>query len=334
MVLASIIMPAYNAEAFIEAALMSALRQTEPRVEIIVVDDASADATLAIAARIAAADPRVRLLANVVNAGPGAARNRGLAVARGEFVTLLDADDLYAPQRIERLLGIAERTGADVVSDNILLCPDDDTGPPKLLIPPSRLAYVRVMSAAEFIEGDIAPRRARANYGFMQPMFRRSFLEAHGIRYREENRFGEDYLLSLDCLMRGACWWVTPDAMYRYRARSGTLTEVQSSADLDRIRRAEERFLQDCLREAANPDLTRALRRHKAAVERRFYYRAFADAVKAKAFRAAARTLFEHPSGFRYILLESLQQTPLVLAKAVRGGYLRAGPTAQSPPAH
>ena len=60
MVRASIIMPAYNAQAFIEAALVSALGQTEPRVEVVVVDDASADATVEIATRIAAADPRVR----------------------------------------------------------------------------------------------------------------------------------------------------------------------------------------------------------------------------------------------------------------------------------
>jgi glycosyltransferase involved in cell wall biosynthesis len=320
MIAASVIIPAYNAEAFVAQAVRSALQQTERRIEVIVIDDASSDATAEVVSGLAAADPRVRLLRNASNAGPGAARNVGFAAAQGDWIAVLDADDLFEPERIERLLALAGQQDADIVSDNLLLCPEGQTGPPTLLIPPTRLAAPKRMSAAEFIAGDIAKRGTRTAYGFFQPMFRRRFLEANGIRYPEQIRFSEDYLLALQCLMCGASWWITPAAMYKYRIRQGTLTTIQTPADLDRLRRAEEGFLQR-LPPAGDRAVARALRRHKATIDRWYYYRLFADAVKAGSFAEAAHMLFGGPDNFRHIVLESLHQAPVIAVKALRGGY-------------
>jgi glycosyltransferase involved in cell wall biosynthesis len=323
----SVIVPAYNAQPFIEPAVASALRQTEQRIEVIVIDDASTDATADIVSGMRAQDARVRLLQNPTNLGPGAARNRGLAAARGSWIALLDADDLFEPQRLARLLAIGEANGADIVSDNLLIWAEADASPPSLLIPPARLAAPRRMPPEEFIIGDIGKRRRRrrrqlhTSYGFMQPMFRRRFLDVNDIRYHEASRFGEDYILALRCLLCGARWWITPEAMYRYRVRPGTLTEVQTAADLDRIRQAEGRMLRYSPLVAGNASLVRALHRHKAAIDRRFYYRAFTDAMKAGSFAASWRLLFDEPGSWRHILLESLRQAPVVAAKAARGGY-------------
>src|SRR5882724_4385932 len=114
---ASIIMPAYNAEPTISRAIGSALAQTEPRCEVLVIDDASSDATADIVARIAEQDGRVRLLRNTTNRGPACSRNHGLAVARGDWIALLDADDTFAPQRIATLITLGELHGADVIAD-------------------------------------------------------------------------------------------------------------------------------------------------------------------------------------------------------------------------
>lgn len=100
----SVVVPCYNAEASIGIALRSLMEQSYRDLEIIVVDDCSTDATVARAEALAAADPRIRVIRQGTNAGAYAARNRGLAVASGAFVTTHDADDWSHPQKIERLV--------------------------------------------------------------------------------------------------------------------------------------------------------------------------------------------------------------------------------------
>ena len=99
--LVSVIIPAYNAEMFIRAALGSAVHQTYQDIEIIVIDDGSMDRTAEIVREFMAQDPRVRLLQQA-NAGVAAARNYGVRMARGSLIAPLDADDLWKPTKIER----------------------------------------------------------------------------------------------------------------------------------------------------------------------------------------------------------------------------------------
>ena len=99
--LASIIVPCFNAAPWLAETLESALAQTWPVKEIIVVDDGSTDASLAVARRFEARGVRVL---SQVNRGASAARNRGLAEATGDFVQFLDADDLLHHRKIEAQL--------------------------------------------------------------------------------------------------------------------------------------------------------------------------------------------------------------------------------------
>ncbi len=94
----SIVVPAYNAAKTVESAVRSVIGQTEPNLEVIVIDDGSTDATAAIVEQIA--DPRVRLLRQE-NRGLASARNAGMAAARGRYIALLDSDDLYLPRYLE-----------------------------------------------------------------------------------------------------------------------------------------------------------------------------------------------------------------------------------------
>jgi glycosyltransferase involved in cell wall biosynthesis len=95
--LVSTIIPCYNAERWLAAAIDSALAQTHSRQEIIVVDDGSSDHSLAIAKPYARRGVQICVQSN---RGAACARNHGLAVARGEYVQFLDADDLLAPDKI------------------------------------------------------------------------------------------------------------------------------------------------------------------------------------------------------------------------------------------
>ncbi len=99
----SVLVAAYNAAATLDATLASALAQSHADLEVLVVDDGSTDDTAALAAAWAARDPRLRLIRQP-NRGVAAARNRALREARGEFIAPLDADDLWAPAKLERLV--------------------------------------------------------------------------------------------------------------------------------------------------------------------------------------------------------------------------------------
>ncbi|HEY6454409.1 MAG TPA: glycosyltransferase family 2 protein, partial [Steroidobacteraceae bacterium] len=115
----SVIIPAYNAAAFLHRAVHSALKQSIPVLEVLIVDDASTDDTVAIADALSLNDSRIRLLTLSENSGPSVARNAGLEAAKGQWVAILDADDAYLPERLEWMLQTAIESDADIVVDNI-----------------------------------------------------------------------------------------------------------------------------------------------------------------------------------------------------------------------
>jgi hypothetical protein len=111
--LVSVVIPAYNAAATLDETLRSVREQTHRALEIIVVDDGSTDATLALAEGHAAADARVQVLRQA-NAGVAAARNAGWQHARSPLIAFVDADDLWAPTKIERQLQALQSAGPRV----------------------------------------------------------------------------------------------------------------------------------------------------------------------------------------------------------------------------
>jgi glycosyltransferase involved in cell wall biosynthesis len=108
--LVSVVVPVYNHERYVESALDSVAAQGHPALELIVVDDASSDGTPAAIGRWCAAQraggrfARIESLRNGSNLGAHASLNRGMAMARGDYLALLNSDDRYAPRRIETLL--------------------------------------------------------------------------------------------------------------------------------------------------------------------------------------------------------------------------------------
>lgn len=105
-----VVIPAYNAAAFIADALASVAAQGDCIASVIVVDDGSSDDTVAIAEAFGRQHPELGLVClRQPNAGPSAARNRGLAQVRAEFVAMLDADDIWAPQKLQRQLALFDQ---------------------------------------------------------------------------------------------------------------------------------------------------------------------------------------------------------------------------------
>jgi glycosyltransferase involved in cell wall biosynthesis len=102
--LVSVIVPVYNVEPYLAAALDSICAQTYRNLEILLIDDCSTDASPEICADYAQRDSRIRVLRNAVNCGQAVARNVGLDAAQGEYVAFVDSDDLISPDYIEVLL--------------------------------------------------------------------------------------------------------------------------------------------------------------------------------------------------------------------------------------
>ena len=104
--LVSILMPAFNAEKYIEHSIYSILNQTWKNIELIVIDDCSTDSTWQIISTIAAQDSRLHLIKNKVNVGPYVSKNYGLELSKGIYITGHDADDWAHPQRIEKHVNV------------------------------------------------------------------------------------------------------------------------------------------------------------------------------------------------------------------------------------
>lgn len=255
----SVVIAAYCAEHHLSAAVSSALAQDEPPLEVIVVDDASPDRTLEVARQLADADSRVRVLALPVNAGPGAARNLALDTARGDWVAVLDADDTISRGRLRSMRAAGEEHDADVVVDNFVFR-NAVTG----ALRPSRIPAV---GGVEPLDRYDFLRRARAfdeqpTWTLLQPVLRRSFLEAHGLRYPSKTRHGEDYLFMLGVLLAGARAVRVPAPGYVYTERHQGLSTTQ--LDYDDLVMQTESLLADP-RVATDRRAVRLLRRRLAA---------------------------------------------------------------------
>jgi succinoglycan biosynthesis protein ExoO len=207
----SVIVPAYNAAGCLERALNSALAQTMADLEVIVVDDGSQDTTLEVARRVAARDSRVRVFSNEHNRGVAESRNRAVKAARGEWIAVLDADDVWFPKRLERMLNYANE--ADVVSDNLRVVCKSYIRPGYFssfsLLRSKGLVLNRpsTLSLLDFVSYDL---------GVLQPIIRRSFLQQHLITYNTSMRVLEDFYFYFEILTSGARWVQLPCAYYVY----------------------------------------------------------------------------------------------------------------------
>lgn len=111
----SVIMPAYNAERYIEEAIRSVQAQTMEKWELVVVDDRSTDGTAGLIRNLADQDSRIRPIFSQINRGAAGSRNLALDMCQGQYVAFLDADDLWYPQKLEKQLEKAANTGADII---------------------------------------------------------------------------------------------------------------------------------------------------------------------------------------------------------------------------
>ena len=112
--LLTVIMPSYNAEPFIAQSIDSVIAQTVEDWELLVVDDASTDATTTLVAHYQRRDRRIRLITQDTNQGAAYARNVGLDQARGDFLAFIDSDDIWFPEKTDQQVTTMEHCRADI----------------------------------------------------------------------------------------------------------------------------------------------------------------------------------------------------------------------------
>lgn len=135
-------MPTFNNAAHIGAAIASVQAQTRADWELLVVNDASTDGTAAVVAGLAADDSRVRMIDLPSNRGaPAGPRNVAIAAAQGRYIALLDADDLWHPQKLDLQLNAIDVTGARFVSAGLIDF-DDGSTPAFTPVQRARLAHI------------------------------------------------------------------------------------------------------------------------------------------------------------------------------------------------
>jgi CDP-glycerol glycerophosphotransferase len=212
-----VIVPFFNAAGFLQECADSLVRQTLGDIEILLVDDGSTDESRALAGAIATADPRIVVLEQH-HIGPGAARNRGLAAARAPYVAFVDSDDELNPDGCEQMLRRADESGADIV-----VARTHTASRPAL---PQRLASDRTRA----IRGLYT---RRVSMGAYAKLYRRSFLQAHDIRFPPA-MYIEDRHFLLQCLIAGASLAPLEQIVYRRHLRfESTMHRISTKHVLD-----------------------------------------------------------------------------------------------------
>jgi len=220
----SVIIAAYKAAETLPTAVASALAQTDVDVDVIIADDASPDDTFAVAQRLTEDDARVKAIRLDKNGGPSAARNAGIAVATGDWIAVLDADDTMAPDRLAKLTSFAQEKRADAVYDNLALVRDGQT-------PETTDKFLKSESFESQAQWDLAyfashnqARPGQPSLGYLKPLINRQFIAKHNLKYAETLRNGEDFHLMLVALTAGARLWYFPAPLYRYTTGGASIS--------------------------------------------------------------------------------------------------------------
>lgn len=290
----SVIIAAWSAEKTLGRAIDSVLTQNVS-VEVIVIDDASVDATAAVAQAKANEDPRVQLIRQPENRGPSDARNRGLAQARGTWVTVLDADDFFCePDRLARLIEIAEAERADFVADDLWKVPEAAPDGPRSAMISDDPIGIQHLDAATFVRGNLSSKHGgRREYGFLKPLMSRAFLQRHRLEYVSGIRLGEDFVLYTHALILGARFVLTDAAGYAAVVRPNSLSGQHPTAAHEHLVAADQTLLS--LPEV-DPDTRAALNEHMLEQHKKWAWRKLIDAKGAADLKAALACFWAPPA--------------------------------------
>lgn len=210
----SVIIPAYNAETYLEPCVRSVLQQTYQNLEILLIDDGSTDKTWEVCRALAAADSRVRPIRKE-NGGVSSARNAGIAAASGEMLTFVDGDDELKENGLEALIEAQQRAGADIVAAWY------DMGAP---IPYPEAGDV-VWKGTEALQKSLEDHPL--TYSAWAKLYTREIIG--DTRFQEGIRVNEDSLFVFRLLCKQPCFAGIKDVVYFYRPNAASASRAAFS---------------------------------------------------------------------------------------------------------
>ena len=266
-----VVIAAWNGAATIGRAVRSALAQPEVG-EVIVIDDASGDNTYSAALAAVDGSGRLQAIRLDENRGPAFARNMAIRLSGCPFIAPLDADDFFLDGRFAHMDFAAGNW--DVIGDNILFVAEN--GARALVGEPAIPGGGEIggLDLTRFVMGNLSkPGRPRGELGFLKPVIRRGFLEAHAIRYDGGLRLGEDFELYARMLALGARFSLSRGCGYVAVERRDSLSVDHRPEDLLAQIRADDDLLLLPLSDSEKA----ALLRHRNAVLGKWHHRIFLE---------------------------------------------------------
>lgn len=224
----SVIIPMYNSKDYIERCINSIRRQTLKEIEIIVVDDESTDGSYDLCRKLSEEDARVTVIRQK-NAGPGLARNTGLAQAKGEYVAFVDSDDTIAPEMYETMYKAATETQADACLCGFSQVEVDGTATKN----PNPLGD-QCFSGGEVITGvllNILGSRPDAESDFVlgisvwKGLYSGKVIRENQLEFQSERvYYSEDTMFNVDYFLHSGKVVMVEDCFYEYQKNSTSFT--------------------------------------------------------------------------------------------------------------
>lgn len=215
----SIIIPVYNASGTIGTIVRGITSQTFQNFELILVDDGSTDSTLKVLRGLTTKDKRI-VIRSIKNGGPSAARNSGLAKARGKYVIFFDADDSITPNLLQVMHSAISKRNSDiaVAGWNVSVKRNQSIVKHyKIINPPTRFIAGK-NSINRFMIKSIGDDGLM--YNLWNKIYRLDIINQNNLRFREDLRFGEDLVFILHYLKYSNKLQIISDALYDYQADS------------------------------------------------------------------------------------------------------------------
>ena len=220
----SVIVPVWNPGPSISRCVESLRSQTLEDIELIFVDDRGTDGTMEVVRAAAAEDPRIRIITNAVNVGPGPSRNIGIEVARGEYLSLVDADDHVNGCFLERLFAKAIAGQLDIVKGRICYVKEDGTQANHPELNDEIRKGIQLGKPLFFL----------FSYEHQSALYRRAFIMDNAVRFGTSRR-AEDITFLLKACHKALRFNLEETAEYCFFERKDSLTHETSPCTLEKV---------------------------------------------------------------------------------------------------